>query len=67
MSEENIVIYEAFMNLKHYLSIAQDNILSNFMVDQYIAVLVEIIERPPMSDFTNKINCKCQFYKSLAC
>lgn len=55
------------MNLRLYLSIAQDKTLSNFMVDQYIAVHVEIIKRHPMSDFTNEINCKCQFHKSLAC
>ena len=57
-SQDEMIIYEAVMNLQQQLSIAQDNTLSNFAVDQYIAVLIEILKRPPMSDFTNEINSK---------
>jgi hypothetical protein len=62
-----MIIYEAIMNLQQQLSIAQDNTLSNFAVDQYIAVLIEILKRPPMSDFTNEINSKLKFFISMAC
>lgn len=61
-SQDEMIIYEAVMNLQQQLSIAQDNTLSNFAVDQYIAVLIEILKRPPMSDFTNEINSKLHIF-----
>jgi hypothetical protein len=53
-----MIIFEAVMGLQNQLSIAQENTLSNFAVDQYIVALIEILKRPPMSDISNEINSK---------
>lgn len=53
-----MIVYEAVMNLQNSLSIAQENTLTNFAVDQYIPALLEILKRPPLSDFSNEINSK---------
>lgn len=53
-----MVVYEAVTNLQNMLSIAQDNTLSNFAVDQFIPVLLDILRRYPESDISNEINSK---------
>jgi len=51
-------VYEAVMNLQNQLSIAQESTLSNFALDQYIPALLEILKKPPVTDFSNEINSK---------
>jgi hypothetical protein len=57
-SGDDMIIFEAVMALQNSLSMAQENTLSNFAVDQYIIALIEILKRPPMSDIANEINSK---------
>ena len=57
-SPDEMVVFEAVSNLQNQLSIAQDNTLSNFPVDQYIPALLEILKRYPESDISNEINSK---------
>ena len=56
-----MVVFEAVSNLQNQLSIAQDNTLSNFAVDQYIPTLLEVLKRYPESDISNEINSKWIF------
>ena len=58
-------IYTAVMSLQQQLSIAQENTLSNFAVDQFIIALIDILKRPQESEFTNEINSKHNFDKKL--
>lgn len=51
-----MIIYEAMINLSSQLSMAQENTLSSFPLDQYIPVLIEILKRPPATDLANEIN-----------
>lgn len=57
-SKEEMIVYEAVMSLQNQLSIAQENTLSNFAVDQYILALIDILKRHPQSDISNEINSK---------
>ena len=57
-SKDEMCIYEAVVNLSNQLSVAQENTLSNFTLDQYIPALIDILKRPAMSDISNEINSK---------
>mmetsp|Transcript_39169 Transcript_39169/g.37533 ORF Transcript_39169/g.37533 Transcript_39169/m.37533 type:complete len:101 (+) Transcript_39169:25-327(+) len=54
--EDEMVVYEAVLNLQGQLAVAQENTLSNFMLDQYIPALIDVFKRPVMTDISNEIN-----------
>lgn len=58
-----MLIFEGMQSLNTQLQIAQDNTLTNFPLEHYIPVLIEILKRPPLSDISNDNNCKfkCNF------
>ena len=45
--EDEMIVYEAVTNLSSLLSVAQENTLSNFTLDQYIPAIIEVLKRPP--------------------
>jgi len=53
-----MMIYTAVETLSNQLSVAQENTLTNFMIDQYIPSLIDILKRPNMTDISNEINSK---------
>lgn len=55
---DEMLQYEAVMNLRNQLSIADENSLRNFAVDQFLQALVEILKKPPESDLSNEVNSK---------
>lgn len=55
-SQDEMLIYEAVMTLQSQLSVAQENTLTNFTLDQYIPALIDILKRPSYSDLSNEIN-----------
>ena len=58
-SEDEMMVYEAVTTLSNQLSVAQENTLSNFMLDAYIPALIDILKKPNMTDISNEINCTC--------
>lgn len=60
-SEDEMLIYEAMINLSNQLSMAQENTLASFPLDQYIPVLVDILKKPPATDLANEVNSKIWF------
>lgn len=55
---DEMLIYEGMVNLASQLSMAQENTLSAFPLDQYVPVLVEVLRRPPATDLSNEVNSK---------
>jgi len=51
-----MTIYEAVINLSNLLSVAQENTLASFPLDQFIPSLINLMKRPNMSDISNEIN-----------
>ena len=56
-----MMIYDAVVNLSNQLSVAQENTLTNFQLDQFLPALIEILHRPNLTDITNEIYSKCTF------
>lgn len=56
--KDEMMIYTAVETLSNQLSVAQENTLTNFMIDQYIPSLIDILKRPNMTDISNEINSK---------
>lgn len=55
---DDMLIFEGMQSLNTQLQIAQDNTLTNFPLEHYMPVLIEILKRPPLSDISNDNNCK---------
>lgn len=53
-----MLIYEGMINLSNQLSMAQENTLTTFPLDQYIPVFMDILKKPPLSDLSNESNSK---------
>lgn len=56
-----MLIYEGMINLSNQLSMAQENTLTTFPLDQYIPVFMDILKKPPISDLSNESNSKYKF------
>ena len=53
-----MIVYQGVQQLSTSLSVAQDNALRNFPMDEIISALLVILERPILTDFTTEVKCK---------
>lgn len=63
-SGDEMRIYSAILELSRTLSLAQENTLTNFSIDAYIQVIVNIFNMPTYSDISNETACKCIFFQN---
>lgn len=57
-SGDEMRIYSAILELSRTLSLAQENTMTNFSIDSYVQVIVNIINTPTYSDISNETACK---------
>lgn len=50
-----MMVYQGVMDLQQGLSIAQENTLNNFAPETFLAELIKIVARPPLTDITAEI------------
>ena len=57
-SEDEMRIYSAILELSRTLSLAQENTMTNFNIDAFVQVIINIVNTPSYSDISNETACK---------